>query len=200
MKSIWVIFILLLSHLSHAQMQQFSRFERQEKVSYGEIKRKKIQVMEGDLVHFPMLSGKTLPLSEVTLLLPSDSPPVFAVTVGNDLTGKSWQAGDLQWMRAKASDGFGPISPIMTPSIDYNNALLTTQLNGKIVQQENTRNMIHKPAKVVSYLSHYLTLYSGDLIFMGMPRRTQSLTKENNVSVTIEQVGTVFNTIRSHRL
>jgi len=271
MKSIWVIFILLSSHLSHAQIQQFARFEHQGKISYGEIKGKQIQVIEGDLFHSPTLSGKTLPLSEVTLLLPTDSPTVFAVgmnfashlssastappplflklptslivsgadihlpkgannvhfegelvlvigtqvkaiseaqaasaifavTVGNDLTERTWQASDLQWMRAKASDGFGPINPIMTRGVDYNNVLLTTQLNGKIVQQENTRNMIHKPAKVVSYLSHYFTLHPGDLIFMGTPGRTQSLTEGDNVSVTIDQVGTVFNTIRSHRL
>jgi len=120
---------------------------------------------------------------------------IFGVTVGNDLTERNWQGSDLQWMRAKASDGFGPIGSKITIGLDYNNLLLTTKLNGEIVQQENTRNMIHKPSKVVSYLSRYFTLMPGDLIYMGTPGRTQKLSNEDIVSVTIEDIGTVKNTI-----
>ena len=120
---------------------------------------------------------------------------IWGVTVGNDLTERNWQGSDLQWMRAKASDDFGPISPVVAKGVDFNNVLLTTRLNGKVVQQENTKNMIHKPAKVVSYLSQYFTLMPGDLIFMGTPGRTQSLSKGDVVSVTIDQVGEVSNTI-----
>lgn len=122
---------------------------------------------------------------------------IFAVSVGNDLTERSWQAQDLQWLRSKASDGFAPISPIMAVGVDYNNVQLTTRLNGEIVQQESTAHMIHSPAKVVSNLSQYFTLLSGDLIFMGTPGRTQALDDGDVVSVTIEQVGQVSNTIRS---
>lgn len=125
-----------------------------------------------------------------------DAPSyIFGVTVGNDLTERNWQASDLQWMRAKASDGFGPISPIIALGVDYNNLLLTTKLNGKIVQQENTKYMIHKPSKVVSYLSQYFTLMPGDLIYMGTPGRTKSLSNEDIVSVEIEKVGKVINKI-----
>lgn len=121
---------------------------------------------------------------------------IFGVLAGNDLTERSWQSSDLQWMRSKASDGFGPISPIIAVGVDYNNLLLTTRLNGKIVQQENTKNMIHKPAKIVSYLSQYFTLMPGDLIFMGTPGRTKALNNGDVVSVTIDQVGTVENKIK----
>ncbi len=121
---------------------------------------------------------------------------IFGVLAGNDLTERSWQGSDLQWMRAKASDGFGPISSMITVGVDYNNLLLTTKLNGKIVQQENTKHMIHKPAKVVSYLSQYFTLMPGDLIFMGTPGRTKALNDGDVVSVTIDQVGTVENQIK----
>jgi 2-keto-4-pentenoate hydratase/2-oxohepta-3-ene-1,7-dioic acid hydratase in catechol pathway len=123
------------------------------------------------------------------------SKVIFAVTAGNDLTERSWQGSDLQWMRAKASDGFGPIATRIAKGVDYNNVLLTTRLNGKIVQQENTRNMIHSPAKVVSYLSQYFTLEPGDLIFMGTPGRTQALTDGDKVSVSIDKVATVESVI-----
>ncbi len=122
---------------------------------------------------------------------------IFGVTVGNDLTERSWQRRDLQWIRAKASDGFGPVGPSIATGLDYTNLLLTTRLNNNVVQQENTRHMIHSPAKVVSYLSEYFTLEPGDLIFMGTPGRTQAMKHGDVVSVEIEGVGLLSNTIES---
>ncbi len=121
---------------------------------------------------------------------------IFGVTVGNDITERSWQGSDLQWLRAKASDGFGPVGNTIVRGVDYNNVELTTRVNGKVVQQENTSFMIHKPRKVVSYLSHYFTLKPGDLVFMGTPGRTYALSDKDQVSVTIEGVGTVVNEVR----
>lgn len=121
---------------------------------------------------------------------------IFGVTVGNDITERSWQGADLQWLRAKASDGFGPVGNTIVRGIDYNNVELTTRVNGKVVQQEKTSFMIHKPRKVVSYLSHYFTLKPGDLIFMGTPGRTYALSDKDQVSVTIEGIGTVVNEVR----
>ncbi|MEM7259746.1 MAG: fumarylacetoacetate hydrolase family protein [Pseudomonadota bacterium] len=120
---------------------------------------------------------------------------IFGVTAGNDLTERSWQRSDLQWARAKASDGFGPVGPYIARNIDYSDLLLTTTLNEKIVQQESVKNMIHSPAKVVSYLSQYFTLEPGDLIFMGTPGRTRALKSGDVISVEIEGIGRLSNTI-----
>lgn len=144
---------------------------------------------EGEMV---LVIGKTA--KEVSLDEAVDY--IWGVTVGNDLTERSWQGRDLQWMRAKASDGFGPLAPTMTKGIDYKDVVLTTRLNGTVVQQESTKNMIHSPEKVVSYLSHYFTLKPGDLIFMGTPGRTKALKDKDVVSVSIEGVGMVENEIR----
>jgi 2-keto-4-pentenoate hydratase/2-oxohepta-3-ene-1,7-dioic acid hydratase in catechol pathway len=144
---------------------------------------------EGELV---LVIGKTT--RNVTLADAKAS--IFGVTVGNDLTERSWQSQDLQWMRAKAADGFGPIATTITRGFNYEDALLTTRLNGKVVQQESTRYMIHSSSKVVSYLSQYFTLKPGDLIFMGTPGKTQALSDGDVVSVTIDGVGTVENTIQ----
>lgn len=120
---------------------------------------------------------------------------IFGVTVGNDLTERSWQRRDLQWARAKASDGFGPVGPYIAKDLDYSDVVLTTRLNEKIVQQESVSNMIHSPAKVVSYLSHYFTLEPGDLIFMGTPGRTKALQDGDLISVEIEGIGRLVNRI-----
>lgn len=144
---------------------------------------------EGELVLVIGKSAKNVSIK--------DAPDyIFGVTAGNDLTERSWQGRDLQWMRAKAADGFGPVGPVVATDIDYNNVLLTTRLNGDIVQQENTENMIHKPSKVLSYLSQYFTLLPGDLIFMGTPGRTQALDDGDVVSVEIEGVGMISNEIK----
>ncbi|WP_085908971.1 fumarylacetoacetate hydrolase family protein [Kiloniella majae] len=121
---------------------------------------------------------------------------IFGITAGNDLTERSWQGSDLQWMRAKASDGFGPVGPAIVTGLDWNKLLLTTRLNGKVVQQETTAHMIHKPEKVVSYLSHYFTLEPGDMIFMGTPGRTSALVSGDEISVEIEGVGVLRNVIK----
>lgn len=127
-----------------------------------------------------------------------DAPSyIFGVTVGNDLTERSWQRTDLQWLRAKATDGFGPVGPFIATDLDYSDVLLTTRLNGKLVQQESTKNMIHSPAKVVSYLSQYFTLEPGDLIFMGTPGRTRSLHDGDVVTVSIKGIGTLSNSIKT---
>ncbi|GEA52766.1 hypothetical protein VIN01S_35700 [Vibrio inusitatus NBRC 102082] len=120
---------------------------------------------------------------------------IFGVTVGNDITERGWQGKDLQWLRSKASDGFGPIGATITRGVDYNNVVLTTRLNGEVVQQESTKNMIHSPAKVVSYLSQYFTLKPGDLVFMGTPGRTKALNDGDVVTVSIEKVGELSNRI-----
>ncbi|BCE01124.1 fumarylacetoacetate hydrolase family protein [Marinicellulosiphila megalodicopiae] len=143
---------------------------------------------EGELVLIIGKQAKNISIEEA-------DDYIFGVTVGNDITERNWQSSDLQWMRAKAMDGFGPIGSIMATGLDYNNLLLTTKLNDKIVQQENTKFMIHKPAKVVSYLSQYFTLMPGDLIYMGTPGRTQSLKHNDKILVSIEKVGMVENMI-----
>tara|TARA_A100001037_G_scaffold300662_1_gene328625 strand:- start:416 stop:613 length:198 start_codon:yes stop_codon:yes gene_type:complete len=56
-------------------------------------------------------------------------------------------------MRARAVDGFGRVGQAMVSGLDPNNLLLTTRLNGEVVQQESTQNIIRKSAKIVSYLS-----------------------------------------------
>ncbi|MCL6415013.1 fumarylacetoacetate hydrolase family protein [Aestuariirhabdus sp. Z084] len=162
-------------------------------------------IASGEPVHLPVDARNVHFEGELVLVIGQQAKElteaeavdvIFGVTVGNDLTERGWQGSDLQWLRAKASDGFGPVGPIIARGVDYNNLLLTTRLNGQVVQQENTRNMIHKPAKVVSYLSRYFTLMPGDLVFMGTPGRTQALSDGDVVSVTIDQVGMVENRIQ----
>ena len=121
---------------------------------------------------------------------------VFGYTVGNDLTERSWQSSDLQWWRAKGAKDFGPVSALIQTNLDISNQAITTTLNGKVVQQESLENMIHSVEAIVSYISQYIPLKPGDLIFAGTPGRTRALQANDTVSVSIEGIGEVTNTIR----
>ena len=56
---------------------------------------------------------------------------ILGVTCGNDVSARTWQSNDLQWWRAKASDTFGPIGPVIATDVDYTDAQLETRINGR---------------------------------------------------------------------
>lgn len=97
---------------------------------------------------------------------------VFGYAVGNDVSHRDWQIrrGGGQWSLGKGFDGWGPFGPgIVSASIIKNpdNLAISTKLNGKVVQQSSTSDMIFSVAKTVSFLSRGTTLLPGDLIWMG---------------------------------
>ncbi len=126
----------------------------------------------------------------------ADAPHyVFGVTTGDDVSERNWQKNDLQWFRAKASDTFGPLGPIIARGINYNDLLLQTRLNGEVVQSQRTRDMIFDVATVVSYISRYVTLDPGDVIYTGTPGTTRPIKPGDVVEVELEGVGTLRNRV-----
>lgn len=123
---------------------------------------------------------------------------IYGVTAGNDVSERDWQNGpqkDLQWWRAKGADTFGPFGPVIARGLDYGNLLLQTRLNGKVVQKQNTSDLIFDCPTIVSYASRYVTLAPGDLIFTGTPGSTQKMSNGDTVEVEIEGVGILRNRI-----
>ena len=122
---------------------------------------------------------------------------VWGVTVGNDVSERDWQANDLQWFRAKGSDGFGPIGPYMVRGLDPDNLTLTTRVNGEVRQEGHTSDLIFDVRTIVSYISRYVTLYPGDLIFTGTPGTTMAMSPGEVVEVELEGVGVLSNPVVS---
>ena len=120
---------------------------------------------------------------------------IFAVAPGNDVSEREWQSGDLQWFRAKGADTFGPVGPVMVAGVDYNNILLETRLNGEVVQSQRTQDLIFDTASIVSYVSKYVTLEAGDMIFTGTPGTTSAMKPGDVVEVELENVGILRNTV-----
>lgn len=124
---------------------------------------------------------------------------VFGVTAGNDISERIWQndenVKDVQWWRAKGADTFGPVGPYIATGIDYGNLLLRTRVNGEVMQEEKTDHLIHDVPSTVSFISQYVTLHPGDLIYTGTPGKTTDIKPGDTVEVEIEGIGVLKNPV-----
>ena len=125
-----------------------------------------------------------------------DAPDhIFAVAPGNDISERVWQSNDLQWFRAKGADTFGPVGPVMARGVDYDDLLLQTRVNGQVMQSQRTRDLLFDSSYLVSYVSRYVTLEPGDMIFTGTPGSTSAMQPGDVVEIELENVGVLRNTI-----
>jgi len=120
---------------------------------------------------------------------------VFGVSICNDLVDREWLLNDLQWFRAKGSDTFGPMGPAIVTGLDYSNLRLRTWVNGDLRQDSSTRELVYSPDKLLSYISQYITLLPGDVIFTGTPGKTQQVTYGDTIEIEIEGVGRLRNSV-----
>lgn len=141
---------------------------------------------EGELVVVIGRKAKSVPVAQA-------KHHVFGVTIGNDVSERDWQKQDLQWFRAKASDTFGPVGPVIVTGLNYDDVLLQTRLNGEVVQSQRTKDLIFDVATIVSYVSRYVTLEPGDLIFTGTPGTTRAFNAGDTIEVEIEGIGLLRN-------
>ncbi len=161
----------------------------------------------GDPIRFPRDAHNVHYEGELVLVIGrriKDAGPeeareaIFGVTCGNDVSERDWQAGpakDLQWWRAKGADTFAPLGPSIVRGIDYGNLLLRTRLNGEVVQEQSTADLIFDCPTVVSWISRAVTLTPGDLIYTGTPGATRPMKPGDVVEVEIEGVGVLRNPV-----
>ncbi|WP_426517460.1 fumarylacetoacetate hydrolase family protein [Diaminobutyricibacter sp. McL0618] len=136
---------------------------------------------------------------------------VVGYSAFNDVTSRRAQKQTSQWIIGKNGDRSGPVGP-MVPAAevgDLRDGLqLETRVNGEVVQQGSTRQMIYGVGETLSYISKTFTVNPGDLLATGTPsgvgyaRTPPWLLKPGDVvEVEIERLGTVTNSIvdNSHR-
>jgi 2-keto-4-pentenoate hydratase/2-oxohepta-3-ene-1,7-dioic acid hydratase in catechol pathway len=121
---------------------------------------------------------------------------VFGYTCGNDLSARHWQRDDIQWWRAKGSDTFTAIGPVIVTGLDPANMKLRTLVNGEEKQASNTSNLIFTLAELIAHCSRYMTLEPGDLIFTGTPGEPPKLEDGDVVEVEIAGIGVLRNPVR----
>ena len=125
---------------------------------------------------------------------PADVPRVvFGYTCANDVTARDLQRGDGQWARAKGMDTFCPIGPWIETDLDPGNLSLRTRLDGEVVQDGTTADMVHDVATLVSHASKAFTLLPGDVILTGTPAGVGPVEGGQRVEVEVEGIGTLSN-------
>ncbi|MFM2219601.1 MAG: hypothetical protein RL240_3919, partial [Planctomycetota bacterium] len=130
---------------------------------------------------------------------------IFGYTAGNDVSARDWQKGKpgKQWYLGKSFDTFAPIGPaiaLRSQIANPSNLRIESRLNGVIMQNSTTAELIFQPAMLLSYLSQVITLEPGDVLFTGTPagvgvaRNPQVFLKPGDrIEVEIESIGTLSN-------
>jgi 2,4-diketo-3-deoxy-L-fuconate hydrolase len=133
---------------------------------------------------------------------------VFGYTNSNDVSARDLQFSEGgQWTRSKSIDTFAPIGPFIATREevpDPQNLYIRCILNGEVVQDGTTSDMIFSVAELVSFLSHGMTLVAGDIILTGTPagvgfvRDPELFMKPGDeVTVEIEGLGALTNPVEA---
>jgi len=130
---------------------------------------------------------------------------IAGFTVMNDVSGREAQFSDSQWFRGKSFDTFAPAGPVLvTPDQIENihNLRLVAKVDGKIMQDGNTRDMIFDIPTIIEDISEDITLIPGDIISTGTPagvgifRDPPVVLKPGNVvECYIENIGAIINKV-----
>lgn len=130
---------------------------------------------------------------------------VAGFAVMNDVSAREAQFGDTQWFRGKSFDTFAPLGPfLVTPDEigNISNLQLTTRVDGVLMQDGNTSDMIFDIPFLIEYISKDMTLIPGDIISTGTPsgvgifRDPPVILKAGNVvECSIESIGSIINPV-----
>ena len=152
---------------------------------------------EGELVIVIGKAGKNITRDQA-------KEHILGYTVGNDVSARTLQFRGSQWILGKSLDNFAPIGPVIVSpdDFDFENATITTTVNGEMRQQSKLQKMMFKPDVIIEFVSQYITLQEGDIIFTGTPsgvvlgkneKRYGWLKSGDTVSISISGIGTLVN-------
>ena len=118
---------------------------------------------------------------------------ILGYTCFNDVTARDLQSKDKQWTRAKSFDTFAAIGPCIETELDPGDVEIVTLWNGEPRQQFNTNDLIFFVPKLVSFISHIMTLLPGDIIATGTSSGIGPMQRGDTVEVRAEPIGTLRN-------
>ena len=141
---------------------------------------------EGELV--AVIGKKAKHLSEAEAM-----SCVLGWTIGNDVSERSWQASDRTFWRSKNTDTFKPMGPWIETVADLDAMTTTVRLNGEVTTEYRTNDMLFGVARFISTMTRYLTLWPGDIIWMGTDGASPDLKSGDVVEVEITGIGVLRN-------
>lgn len=132
-------------------------------------------------------------------------PYIAGYAVLNDISGRDAQFSDGQWFRGKSFDTFAPMGPALVTKDeipDVQNLGLTAMVDGRVMQEGNTKDMIFQIPDIIEFISRDITLLPGDIISTGTPSGVGIfrdppilLLSGNMVECRIEHIGSIINKI-----
>ena len=123
---------------------------------------------------------------------------IFGLTCGNDVSDRNWQRGpskDLQWWRAKGCDTFAPLGPAVVTGLNPAACRLQTRVNGETLQSQSTSDLLFEVPEIIRWISRWVTLAPGDLVYTGTPGNTRALVPGDVVEVELDGVGVLRNPV-----
>lgn len=118
---------------------------------------------------------------------------IFGYTIGNDVSERNWQTSDRTFWRAKNSDTFKPMGPWISTEADVASMQTVVSVNGEESTRFETADMLFGVEEFISTMSRYLTLYPGDIVWMGTDGHSPNLQPGDQVDVTLTGLGTLSN-------
>jgi 2-keto-4-pentenoate hydratase/2-oxohepta-3-ene-1,7-dioic acid hydratase in catechol pathway len=141
---------------------------------------------EGELV--VVIGKKAKNISEAEAL-----SCVFGYTIGNDVSERSWQNEDRTNWRSKNADTFKPMGPLIETQVDLDAMSTTVRVNEVVRTQFRTNDMIFSIRRYISTITRYVTLWPGDVIWMGTDGTSPNIKAGDVVEVEISGIGTLRN-------
>jgi len=121
---------------------------------------------------------------------------IFGYTVANDLGLHDFRdTDDNSMVRVKGSDTLSPIGPGVTTDWDFRNKMIRTIVDGKVVQEASTNELIWDPHYMLADLSRNITFEPGDLILTGTPAFSRPIQPGSHIAVEVEGLGRLENEI-----
>jgi len=162
----------------------------------------------GDPIYYPKQTQDLHYEGELAVVIGRicrDVPPeqatdvIFGYTLANDVTARDLQKSDVQFTRAKGFDSFCPLGPWIETDLDPHDfstgRRVQTFLNGDVVQDGSTADMVFDVPALVAHVSSVMTLLPGDVILTGTPEGVGPMQVDDEVEISIEGLGTLTNKV-----
>jgi 2-keto-4-pentenoate hydratase/2-oxohepta-3-ene-1,7-dioic acid hydratase in catechol pathway len=120
---------------------------------------------------------------------------ILGYTIGNDISERNWQKTDRTFWRSKNSDTFKPMGPWIETDVDLPSLRTIVRVNGQQQIEFATNSMLFGVARFMATMTRYLTLYPGDVIWMGTEGAARDLQAGDRVDVEISSIGVLSNPV-----
>lgn len=120
---------------------------------------------------------------------------VFGWTIGNDVSERDWQKSDRTMYRSKNTDTFKPMGPWIETDVNLDAMVTTIRLNGKVVDEFKTNNMVFDAPTYIAEVSKYCTIEPGDVMWLGTDLVPTNMTVGDVCEIEITGIGTLRNKV-----